>query len=477
MPTLHSLTQTAMLGSTDDSLLAAAIKAGTAELGGYMPQDVGHASSVTDAAPPETLPRMGEKAAGLLRRMLQGEFEPVLPEFLALAAEKKLLAPPETLPALLGLGKKELREPVLAVIGERGRWLAAHNPAWAYALAPVDESAWETGATEERIRLLERLRVSDPAKARALTQSTWKQDSPEARAAFLAAFSAGLSMEDESFLETCLDDKRKEVRERAQYLLINLPASRLVARMLARLEPLIQLKSKFLGGDSLTITLPEESDAAMKRDGITGHTWSGMGPKSTLLAELLSFVSPSLWSQKWNRPPEKILQAALATEEKQALVLGWQAAAGRCADSAWMVALAEIAVKQPEGRKILGEGGWGGVSRHIPVEKLEALAQSSISPIINEMNDKHPLFDLLEMYPHPWSEKLARTVLGSARRLAGGYHWRLMRALPTFALRVPPILADEFSAGWPEKLAGWETWVDQFIGILRFRREMLDALK
>lgn len=476
MPTFHALTQTAMLGSADETLLAAAIRAGTAELGGYLAPDL-NAPSNNAQASAETLPLMSEKASGLLRRLLQGEFEPILPEFLALAAAKKVIAPPELVPALLGIGKKELREPVLALVGERGRWLAGYNPVWAYALAPVDESAWETGTTEERTRLLERLRTSNPARARALVQDTWKQDSPETRAVFLSTFLAGLSMEDEPFIETCLDDKRKEVREAAQYLLINLPQSRLVARMLARLEPLVQIKSKFLGGDTLTVTLPEGLDPAMKRDGITGHSWrTGMGPKSTLLAELISFVPTELWSQKWNRTPEKLLQAALASEEKQALLLGWQVAIGRCGDSAWVAALAEIAVKHPEGRKIISEGGWGGVSRHLPMEKLEGLAQSSISPLINEINDKHPLFDLLESYPHPWSEKLTRLVLGSVRRQAGSYHWRLMRSLPTFALRMPVSLADEFSTGWPEKLAGWDTWVDQLIGILRFRKEMMEAL-
>ena len=60
---------------------------------------------------------------------------------------------------------------------------------------------WQTETKEERVALLHRLRRSDPAQARALVESTWKQDAPAERAEFVAAFTSGLSREDEPFLE------------------------------------------------------------------------------------------------------------------------------------------------------------------------------------------------------------------------------------------------------------------------------------
>jgi hypothetical protein len=495
MTSLKSLAQSAMLGTgngfvlpesetlkileplrdsdPEAGLLDAAVLIGVGEIGGRVLLQL---ESVETACPVETRRQMSEPAAGILMRILAGEFEALLPEFLQQAAAKDWIAPPETLPSLLGFGKKEMRPLVLAVAGERGRWLAAHNPAWAYALAPVEESTWETGMFEQRLALLVRLRAAAPERARELIQITWEQDPPEARTAFVAAFTTGLSMEDEPFLEACLDDGRKEVREAARSLLVRLPESRLVKRSVARLEPLLKYKSRFLGGDTLEVTLPEAVDAAAKRDGAGGPILrKNLGEKANWLAQMLSVVPPSLWSRLWNRSPEKLLQAALASEWKEALLLGWLLAVGRCGDPEWAAALAEAWVRQAEVRTALA-GNQENITRSLRVEKLEALAKASITRAVNELDDQHPLLDLLEKFERPWSDRLAQTVMASVRRQAGGYPWRLMRALPVFALHIPPALADEFAEDWPVTASGWDAWVTPFNAVLRFRKEMMEVL-
>jgi hypothetical protein len=492
MTTLKFLTQSAMLGSgsgfspptlervrlpdsdPEAALLVSAAVVGIGQLGGWMPFQ---ATGGETPCPPETRQPMPERAAELLKRILGGEFEAVLPEFLQLSGRRGLVVPPETLPALLGLGKKELRLPVLAVIGERGRWLAGFNPAWAHALAPVGEQAWEIGKFEERVTLLEQLRATAPERARQLVQATWEQDSPEARVAFVTTFAAGLSTQDEPFLESCLDDRRREVRSAAFDLLARLPQSRLAERAFARLEPLLKLKSKFLGRDVLEVTLPAQLDPAAKRDGAGGAVLhKTMGEKANWLAQMLSVVPPSLWSREWNLPPEKLLQVALGSEWKEPLLLGWRLAAQRCGDPDWAMALAELTVKQAAARKVLAGAGWEGLIGLVAMEKLEVLAKNSITPHVNELNDVNPFLILLEAYPHPWSPGLARTVMASVRRQTGGFRERLMRALPRFGLRIPPDLAEEFATGWSESSRAWGTWVDQFIAVMRFRKEMMEVL-
>ena len=81
MTTLHSLAQSAMLGSTDDSLLVSAARTGIAELGGLVPVTF---DGEFNACGAESQPKMPEKAAGLLKRLVAGEFDGVLPEFLQL---------------------------------------------------------------------------------------------------------------------------------------------------------------------------------------------------------------------------------------------------------------------------------------------------------------------------------------------------------------------------------------------------------
>jgi hypothetical protein len=495
MTSLKSLAQTAMLGTSNgftlpeevahlslnpdlasDSeagLLLAAAVIGIGEIGGRVPVQVEGGEA---PCPAETRQPLSEHAAGLLKRMLAGEYEPVLPEFLKNAVEQGMLAPPETLPSLFGLDIKALRPLVQAVAGERGRWLAAQNPAWTDALVRPGEETWETGTTGQRLALLERTRQAAPDKARELVQSTWQQDAPEVRAAFLAAMSAGLSMEDEPFLETCLADGRKEVREAARALLMRLPESRFVARGVSRLEPLFDLKSRFLRGETLEVTLPGTPDPQAKKDGVGGAVLrQHMGEKTNWLAQMLSVVPPSTWTQRWNRPPEKLLQLALGSEWKEALLLGWMLAVDRCGDLDWVDAFAELWVRQPEARTLIHEMP-GSLIRSIRLEQLEALAGASITHSVREMDDNHPLLDLLITVERPWSANLARTVMGSVLRQASRPRYRLVHALPGFALRIPPSLAGEFATGWPEDTPGWEPWINQFTATLLFRKEMLEAL-
>ncbi|HEX6033797.1 MAG TPA: DUF5691 domain-containing protein [Anaerolineales bacterium] len=406
---------------TDDhetALFSTAAIIGVAQIAGAIPnqlEETVHASSA------ESLKLISEEAALFMKRILEGEHEGVLPEFLSLTALHNRIVPPETLPALLGLGKHTLRNLVLPVIGERGKWLAGQNPAWSYALGQEDgDESWDTATRAERVRLLERLREGDARHAIELVQSTWEHDPPEERAAFVAALSHGLSIEDEPFLETCLDDSRKEVRDAALDLLIRLPESRHAERMAKRVEPLIEYKSQRLRGDILHVALPEQMDAQARRDGITGATLSKkLGKQANVLAQMISLMPPSFWTQRWNQTPEKIIPSALKSEWKEALILGWALATERSGDAIWAAAIADALLKQAEGRKIVGELDLRGIVKLIPIEKFEALAKASILKTINDLNDVHPMLTLLEAYDRPWSEPLSRTVMASLQRQAG----------------------------------------------------------
>ena len=500
MDTWNSLVKTALLGTSngftppavadtvqkalnlipkedrDSELFSTAAIIGIAQIAGRIPNKL---EATVHTSPAESLKLISEEASIFLRRILEGEHEEVLPEFLALTASHNRVVPPETLPALLGLGKHKLRKLVLPVIGERGKWLARQNPAWSYALGQEDGNmTWETATRAERVQSLEHLREGDAKQAIELIQSTWEHDPPEERAAFVAVLSNRLSMEDEPFLETCLDDSRKEVRDAALDLLLRLPKSRHAQRMAKRLEPLIEYKSQLLRGDSLHVTLPEEMDAQAKRDGITGATLSKkLGKQANVLLQMVSLMPPAFWTQKWTQSPEKIIQTALKSEWKEALILGWAFATERSGDVTWAAAIADVVLKHGEGRKIIAELDLRGIVKLIPIDKFEALTKASILKTINDLNDAHPMLMLLEAYDRPWSEPLSRTVMASMQRQAGKNHWRLMQVLPSFGLRVPVALAEMFVSNWPEDPKGWERWIDQFCAVLRFRRDMTDAMR
>lgn len=458
------------------TLFSTAALIGIAQIAGAVPNKL---DDVNQASPEESKQTISEEASVFLKRILAGEQEDVLPEFLSLTASQNRIVPPETLPALLGLGKHKLRKLVLPVVGERGKWLADHNPAWSYAIGRENANdAWETGTRLERVELLERLRGREPKRAVEFIVSTWDQDPHEERAAFVTTLSNGLSMDDEAFLESCLDDSRKEVRDAALKLLIRLPESRHAKRMHSRLDTLLEYKSSLVGMDSLRVSLPEQVDKQEKRDGITSVTLhKKLGNQANKLAQMISLTEPAYWNQKWKQPTERLLNASLKSEWAAALLIGWFLAVERSENPEWAGALAEFVVKQKNGWEIIAELDLGRISGMILMEKLETLAKASIVRTIKELNDSHPMLLLLEAYDRQWSEALSRVVLMSMQRQAGKGSWRLMRALPAFGLRVPVTLTEIFIKGWPEDAKAWETWIDQFCAVLQFRRDMTNSLR
>ncbi|WP_345264318.1 DUF5691 domain-containing protein [Nocardioides nanhaiensis] len=243
-------------------------------------------------APPEQLAEAPARACQLLTLLLEAPptdaagTEDLLRHWCAAAREAGVRVPHRLLPALLDRASStELRAAVSAVVGERGRWLADQASAWRWleqssALqssldlveqtlgAPaVDPHRWAQQSTTARAAQLRRLRTADPAAARDLLGTTWARDSAKDRRTLLEALWVGLGPDDEELLEAALDDRAASVRELAAELLDGLPGSRRASRMAQRLRPL--LGETGLLRRQLEVRLPDDPDAAGRRDGLT----------------------------------------------------------------------------------------------------------------------------------------------------------------------------------------------------------------
>jgi Family of unknown function (DUF5691) len=95
-------------------------------------------------------------------------------------AEANTILHPNFLVQTLNLGLdqhgKKLREKIAKVAGERGRWLAALNPAWRYVLPADLEARWKEGSLADRRKLLAELRPTEPARAFAWLHETWPDE-------------------------------------------------------------------------------------------------------------------------------------------------------------------------------------------------------------------------------------------------------------------------------------------------------------
>ena len=467
----------------ESALLGVAALAFGHQQAGQLPWD--DAGPVPSVCRPETLRCATVRAGSLLARLLAGEHPALLGEWLRLSTGQSRIALPEQLAALLTLGSRQaaLRETILPVVGERGRWLAAQNADWNWILgSTADDSVWETGESAARALFLRRLRESDPVHALELLTQTWKQESPEDRAVFIAVLSVGLNPADEPFLEAALDDKRKEVRRTAAALLSRLPDSALARRMMARLQPLLKWVSAEAGSllklrkakpAVLEVVLPEACDKAMQRDGIEPKPPAGFGEKAGWLIQLLEATPLTFWTNAWRQTPAEILAASEAGEWKKELLEGWTRAALRQQDTVWCEEITSVsleAAKLAALRELFG--ALDGSRRERLIGRLDA----GSLPV-----GEQPLFWMLLAFArHDWSPAFSHSVLAAMRRMvtqpAGD--WTIRNTFKEFAVCLHPEAFAAALGAWPTEAKAWEFWskgVDEFLAAVQFRADLRTA--
>ena len=185
------------------------------------------------AAPPDLAPELSPVASSVVASDVCGDNPALLADLLGAAAAAGFRAAAPVLPALLdaAVRNRSLQPAVRAVLGERGRWLAAQRADWqrvagtAADPAPDDLTVWQTGRSGERRSWLAALRHADPAAARDLLAAGRRQETGEDRETLLPVLAEQLSGADEPFLETALDDRKSSVRRTATGLLATLPGS------------------------------------------------------------------------------------------------------------------------------------------------------------------------------------------------------------------------------------------------------------
>jgi len=451
-------------------LLAAAAATALYEQAGRVPAKLGEPAPTP--AEPEERPPCSARAATHLATMLGSSYRQLLPEWLELLVASGRALPPELLPDLLAWGRTEAahRARLLAAVGRRGLWLAAQNPDWQYvALADDDDATWQTGVRATRLLLLQRLRREDPERARQLLESTWKSESAKNRAEFLETFADGLSIADEPFLEAALDDRSREVRLAAAALLRRLAASRLVARMTGRVQPLLTLMPK----PRIHVRLPEVCDAAMQRDGVDPKPQGG--ERAGWLRQMLAAIPPSSWCRHWERTPAELIEAASHGEWQQLLLLAWAEAAVAHREAEWIALLVAQAGVEPL-QESLFEAASPAVREAFLLELLEREGEKFFSD--------YRRLGLLVRHT-PWSPSLSRVLISSLRRHLGTAQaqpsrgWHLRAQLITWAHHLPCELFGEIEQGWPEDSPHWSFWsepIRDMLACLRFRREMRAAL-
>ena len=317
------------------------------------------ASTQPAAAPPDTWVPLGPQGRALLKQVLASGYyrTHLLGAYLQQLAAHQRRVPPALLPEVLGwLHEHKAAAPAVAdALGERGRWLAAQNPEWQFVLAagPAPaETDWHTAPLPRRRFFLEKLLLSDLPRAAQLLADALPQEPAATQAVLLGALAAlppaaPLPGELAPVLEPLLASRAKEVRQAAARWLARTADAALLTRLWARAEPLVCLKLKLLGRNTVEITLPAW-EAAWQREGIEQKTtdYTG-GEKAGQLGQLLALLPPGRWTTAWGVSATEAVALAAASDWAAVLLPAWLRAASLHHDADFALALLLHEASQP----------------------------------------------------------------------------------------------------------------------------------
>ncbi len=431
---------------------------------------------VLDDMPLQDVPRCGAAATKLLTRMLEGQHSELLPEFLTSIAKAGYRVPEETLPLLLDRARNlySLRAPLLTALGETGKWLASQNPAWYFALPLSFERAkvdWTSNVMLARQGIVKQARLRDAKLGLDLTESTWKNESPTDRTWVIRALQTNLSLADEPFLETALDDRSFTVRKIAAELLSSLSESRLSKRMRTVAKKMFEMQ-----GDELFVEFPEITPQLV-RDGVGRPLWSDAEKVlASQLNDVVGLLPLSFWSDTFSLTPDVTIRAMQASIWSKSLLGGLANAIERQANDEWALSL------------FITEGY---TAQNLKV--LSVLSLQTADAFVLHLNDKlkdqprltdNALLKVLSRWLQPWSVTMCGLFLERLKIHAAWSEVKvpditLESTLKTFARHCPQAFVSQAIVQLTE-LSQHETFKKgclEPLMILEFRKKIIETLQ
>ncbi len=271
---------------------------------------------IANVAPNETLSYCSLEASNLLTTILANNYQSLTWLWVELCAQKGLIVPPNLLTEFFQWGltnKKTSAESFVKVIGERGKWLAQFEKDWnSIIVKPVENIEWETASSKDRIRYLEKLRQTEPNLALDKIKAIWKEENAAHRVELLGSLATNLNLDDEDFLQSCIQDKSTKVKEKSIDLLKSIASSHIILqyqKILANSFTLSQ--SKILGilsKKSVVVELKIEDDTVF----LTGIEKLSNDKKikdeDFILYQLVAEAPPHFWTVHFSMSPQEVIE-------------------------------------------------------------------------------------------------------------------------------------------------------------------------
>ena len=387
-----------------------------------------------------------------LLRLLADPDPALIEEWAQLALSHGVRVDGATAPLVLEWWARQPRrsESVFAALGRRGEWLASLNADWRKPVATLDipadaDDVWQSGKSAERLAILTSVRRQDPARARALVESTWQSDNANDRQRFLEALAEQRSMADEHFLETALDDRSKLVRRQAAALLALIPGSRLRQRLSDSAEAIITVRTTrgtLLSRSRQQIVLvpPESFAASWERDGIEERAPEGVGQRAWWMRQILARAGLAVWTGRTEMTPEGILESLKKDDyfgdAMQALV----SAAASAGDPVWSTAM----VRALRDQSSIDLDSIAALLEGLPDDQREALLLETLAKARLTSVDR---WTVLTSFDRPWSPEFsagAMKILSAKVTKDPEDAWRLTRVLEAASRQISPEALEAF---------------------------------
>ncbi len=470
--------------SDEEMILTGAALVTKIKKSNFIPQQIPLAKS---EAKEESEQVCGPRSIKHLYMIVDGAFENALPEFLFNLSKHDKCLPPEILPDLLdqSLTSPELWSKLKHSIGKRGEWLIQQNEDWHRLITQTIPANWDEASNDDRLRILSKVRKEVPGRAIDMVREAWPQESVNQRIKFLKVLETVKDKELESYMETLLDDRRKEVRRTAVQVLAKMPDSALSNRIFDRLKSLMSIKKRMLKKDKLEIQLPDKLDDSMIRDGIDPRVqWFKGGVKASRLGQMVALISPSKWTSHFEVPASEVLEMFVRSDWGELLIQAMVEATNLHKDEDWIEALLSFRIESKDRQR------WQNlnVSRlmeDVSDKVFNQVAIKGMKQAKGLLEENSPITTLLKNSVSLWEDELTLLVMknlqtwlaGETSRYWNGWHYRTI--LKKAAFTCNPFLHDQLTADWPEESRIWSSWekeIEEFLSTLYFRKKMVEGL-
>ena len=415
----------------------------------------------------------------MLHHILQGEHEPLLPEFTALLGKAGQSLPPENIPELLNLclAQPELFQDLAPLFGARGEWLMLQNPEWQELSGALSTDLWDTGKTSERIALLRSLRRVDRNLSRQLIQSTWASESHGFKIQVLKILDQDLEPEDEAIINPGIEDKRKEVRALATRMAFRLPD-----------HPFVEILGEFVldqvqyDGESIAIHLAEDIPERFQQTGVfPALLKKGQGLKASRLAYAIEFLDPEFISDHWAVEPTTVIQLFANAENYGDLFLNSLLRSVLKHERQDWAVLFLHAVLEAWEIEDLSLSRMASLINLAGPEVLAEILTKKVMPRRKLIQEASPLFEILSANQYPWPDEFSLQVVNAFKDylydtdIVSWNVWHYRVILEKLGLCANPALFEEIKSAWPTERAVWGVWeqeVHRLLRRLQFRQKM-----